>query len=146
MSVRRSGLTVTVDFGRDDLEVLEDLFNGLRDDLRMLDVDVARGPASRPPPPGSMGTAGISVTDLIVSGAFSAGTLGALTRVLTEWIRRCGARRAVLEEGGDRLELDGLARSDQRELINAWISRRVMASAGGVADDAAEQAHVRPEA
>lgn len=146
MSTRQSSLTITVDIGEDDLELLDELVCGLCDDLRLLDVDLVRRPASGHAPPGTRGVAGMSVTDLVLSGAFSAGTLGALTRVLTEWIRRCGARRVILEQGGDRLELDGLARSDQRELINAWIRRRVTTGAGRAADDAAERTCGRADA
>jgi hypothetical protein len=137
MSARQSSLMVTVDIGGDDLELLDELVCGLCDDLRMLDMDLVRRPPSGPAPPGTRGGAGMSVTDLILSGVFSAGTLGALTRVLTEWIRRCGARRVILEEGGDRLELDGLARSDQRQLIDAWIRRRVTTDAGRPPGDTA---------
>lgn len=140
MSTRHSSLSVTVDIGKDDLELLDDLVGALCDDLRMLDLDLVRRPPSGDVPPGARGVAAMSVTELILSGAFSAGTLGALTRVLTEWIRRCGARRVILEEGGDRLELDGLTRSDQRELINAWIMRRVTTGADRAAGDAAERA------
>lgn len=134
MIERPGRLTITVDVGRADPELLDDLMLGLCDELRMLDVASVHRPASGPVPFGARGVAAMSITDLIVSGVFSAGTLGAVVRVLTQWIQRCGARRVVLEEGGDRLELDGLARSEQRELINAWIRRRTAPGAPEQAD------------
>ena len=130
MSTRQGSLTVTVDIGSDDPELVDELILSLGDELRLLELDsVRRAPAGQVPP-GVRGAAAESLTGLILSGVFSAGTLGALTRVLTEWIRRCGARRVVLEEDGDRLELAGLTRSDQQELIRAWISRRTTPGTG----------------
>jgi hypothetical protein len=124
MSTRQSSLTVSVDIAKEDPGLLDELVLDLCEELRLLEIaSVQRLPAGNVPP-GARGVAAESVTGLILTGAFSAGTLGALTRVLTEWIRRCGARRVVLDEDGDRLELYGLTRSDQQELIRTWISRR----------------------
>jgi hypothetical protein len=116
-------VTVRVDFRESDAEVQDELIAALADELRELELDVTR-PAAGPVPDGAKGVAATSVVDLILSGVFSVGTLGALTRVFTEWIKRVGARRVVLEEDGDRLELSGLSRADQKAVIEAWITRR----------------------
>lgn len=139
--MRHSGLTVAVDLGVEDAEQLDELVLSLCDELRLLEEisSVRRVPAGDVPP-GTRGVPAESVTCLILSGAFSAGTLGALTRVLIEWIRRCGARSVTLVEDGDRLELHGLTRSDQQELISAWISRRAVASGAAPAADATARA------
>lgn len=137
--MRHSGLTVSVDFGTEDSAQLDELVLSLCDELRLLEIGSVRRPTGDVPPR-TRGVSAESVTCLILSGAFSAGTLGALTRVLIEWIRRCGARSVVLDEDGDRLELHGLTRSDQQELISAWISRRAVAGGAAPSADAATRA------
>jgi|SRR6266704_1254674 len=146
MSTRQSSLTVTVDIGRDDPGLLDELVLSLCDELRLLEIgSVQRLPAGDVPP-GARGVAAESVTGLILSGAFSVGTLGALTRVLTEWIRRCGARRVVLDEDGDRLELHGLTRSDQQELIRSWMSRRTVSGGAALGANTTGRAHGETDA
>lgn len=138
--MRHSGLTVAVDFGMEDSEQLDELVLSLCDELRLLEIGPVRRVPAGDVPPGARGVSAESVTCLILSGAFSAGTLGALTRVLIEWIRRCGARSLVLDEDGDRLELHGLTRADQQELISAWISRRAVAGGAAPSADTARRA------
>lgn len=140
MSVRQSDLTVAVDLAMEDSEQLDELVLSLCDELRLLEIGSVRRVAAGDVPPGTRGVPAESVSCLILSGAFSAGTLGALTRLLIEWIRRCGARSVVLDEDGDRLELHGLTRSDQQELISAWISRRAGAGGAAPSADAARRA------
>ncbi|MBV9380879.1 MAG: hypothetical protein JOY82_26735 [Streptosporangiaceae bacterium] len=130
MSEASGSITVTVEIIGDDPERLDELTGALREELGLLDAVAARRAPGRPPPPGTRGGIGLSLRDIILSGVFSAGTLGAVVKIATEWIRRSGARRVVLEEDGDRLELGGQSRAEQREIIERWIARHAAPPSG----------------
>jgi hypothetical protein len=62
-----------------------------------------------------------SLTTLVVSGGFSVAALRSLTIVVAEWIKRCGARKAVLVVGEYRLEIEGASKKTQDAAVNAFI-------------------------
>jgi uncharacterized protein YjiS (DUF1127 family) len=55
--------------------------------------------------------------------AQSSGLLTALIETVRSWVSLGGARSVRIEIDDDELEVTGVSRSDQRELIQAWIDR-----------------------
>jgi len=80
---------------------------------------VAAGPA-----PSGTRSAGMFVAGVLtVLLARSSELLGKLIDVVQSWLSSSGARSVRLEIDGDVLEVTGITRGDQRELIQAWIDR-----------------------
>jgi hypothetical protein len=80
---------------------------------------VAAGPA-----PSGTRSAGMFVAGVLtVLLARSSELLGKLIDVVQSWLSSSGARSVRLELDGDVLEVTGITRGDQRELIQAWIDR-----------------------
>ena len=55
--------------------------------------------------------------------AQSSGLLAAIVETVKSWASLSRERSVKLEVDGDVLEVNGITRSDQRELIQAWIDR-----------------------
>jgi hypothetical protein len=51
------------------------------------------------------------------------GIIGKLIDVVQSWLSSSGGRSVKLELDGDVLEVTGITRGDQRELIRTWIDR-----------------------
>jgi hypothetical protein len=60
---------------------------------------------------------------LTVMLALSQKLLTALTETVQSWVSRGDGRSVKLELDGDVLEVTGITRRDQRELIQVWIDR-----------------------
>jgi hypothetical protein len=106
-----------------DREELVGLAVRLRDWLLPVGVEsvgfVAAGPALSGTRSAGMFVAGV----LTVLFARSSELLAKLIDVVQSWLSSSGARSVRLELDGDVLEVTGITRGDQRELIQAWIDR-----------------------
>ncbi|MEV6396690.1 hypothetical protein AB0M39_18210 [Streptomyces sp. NPDC051907] len=71
------------------------------------------------PPPGSMAGAGYELGVLVLSGAFSAAALKAVSTVVVEHLRRSKARAVEWEFGDFKGTFDALSAHDQRTLVEA---------------------------
>jgi hypothetical protein len=133
-------VTVVVEDNDNEPLRLDELTGQLHGELLLLDLpEVAREAL-----PGTSGAkSGIlhSLTTLVVSGGFSVALLRSLTAVVRDWIQRGGARKAVLESGGHRLEIEGASKKTQEAAVEAWI-RAV--SAEGQAEQEAPAALTTP--
>jgi hypothetical protein len=106
-----------------DQRYVSELASGLQEDLLLLDVASVE-PLQIDPPPGAKSDAGMAIGAFAVSGALSASLLNAIVKVVVAWLDRSGARAVTLEQGGDRLVLQGVGVRDQRALIANWIAQQ----------------------
>ncbi|MGY4928774.1 hypothetical protein [Streptomyces sp. 900105755] len=91
-------------------------------DLRTLGLfNVERKQA--PAPAGSMASAGYEIGALVVSGAFSAAALKAMSNVLVAYIQRSKARSVQWEFDGDKGMFQALSAKDQDKLVEAMALR-----------------------
>ncbi|GAB7035337.1 hypothetical protein AB0G35_28830 [Streptomyces sp. NPDC021749] len=123
-------VTVVVHDADADAQELDELAQGLLEELLALDLpDVVRGQE-----PGAVGgKSGVvsSLTTLVVSGGFSVAALRSLTLVVRDWIKRSGARKAVLVSGERRLEIDGVSKRTQEAVVEAWLQALAADDASG---------------
>ncbi|GGU61148.1 hypothetical protein GCM10010211_27580 [Streptomyces albospinus] len=113
-------VTVVVHDEDADAQELDELTQQLHAELLRLELpDVARGSA----PGGTGAKSGLvqSLTTLVLSGGFSAAVLRSVTVVVRDWIRRSGARKAVLVSGEHRLEIEAASKKTQDAAVEAWV-------------------------
>jgi hypothetical protein len=97
-------------------------------DLRTLGLfQVERKQA--PAPAGSMASAGYEIGTLVVSGAFSAAALKAMSNVLVAFIQRSKTRSVEWEFDGNKGTFQALSAKDQNKLVEI-IAARIAAGAG----------------
>ncbi|MCP2169655.1 effector-associated constant component EACC1 [Goodfellowiella coeruleoviolacea] len=130
---------------------LHQLTTGLYQDLRALGlVKVARADQAAPED-AKTGTAG-SITELVITGVFSAGTLAAVAQVITAYIERTKTRTVTWVEGERTVTFDGISAKDQHRLVEALAASTSGALAAatpaapgaGDGDDEPDQAAARP--
>ncbi|MEV7965680.1 hypothetical protein AB0O34_06815 [Sphaerisporangium sp. NPDC088356] len=117
-------------------EQLDRTVGSLYKDLRVLGLfNVKREQV--PPPTGAMAGAGYQLGTLVLSGIFSAATMGALGKVLTAYVDRAKARSVEWEFDGHKGLFTALSRDDQHLLVEA-VAARIAAAAGdkGVLEEA----------
>ncbi|MGH3324840.1 MAG: hypothetical protein ACRDOV_10535, partial [Streptomyces sp.] len=103
-------------------EQVERQVRGLYRDLRTLGLfKVERKQA--PAPAGSMASAGYEIGALIVSGAFSAAALKAMSNVLVAYIQRSKTRSVEWEFDGNKGTFQALSAKDQNKLVDVVASR-----------------------
>ncbi|GAA2327872.1 hypothetical protein OKJ48_06225 [Streptomyces kunmingensis] len=91
-------------------------------DLRRLGVlRVER--RTQPPPAGSMAGAGHDLAVLVLSGAFSAAALKAVSNVVIAYVNRSKARAVEWEFDGNKGSFTALSAKDQQVLVDAVIAR-----------------------
>jgi hypothetical protein len=124
MSDRIARLGLCIEAGPDaDAGELAGLAVRLRECLLELDIESAESATAGQAPSGTR------AGELLVAGALtvmlvqSSGLLTALVEMVQSWVSRSGGRSVKLELDGDVLEVDGITRVDQRELIQEWIHR-----------------------
>jgi hypothetical protein len=106
-----------------DREELVALAVRLREWLLPVGVESVGFVAAGPAPSGTR-SAGVFVAGVLtVLFARSSELLGKLVDVVQSWLSSSGARSVRLELDGDVLEVTGITRGDQRELIQIWIDR-----------------------
>lgn len=106
-----------------DAEELTKLAVDLREQLLELDIERADPAISGQAPPGTRAGEIFVAGALTVMLAQSSGLLTALVETVQSWVSLGGRRSVKLEIDGDELEVTGITRADQRELIQAWIDR-----------------------
>ncbi|MBV9162779.1 MAG: hypothetical protein JO309_16965 [Pseudonocardiales bacterium] len=124
MTERVARLNLCIDAGPEaDAAELDELAVQLREQLLELDIEGAdRATVGQAPP-------GARAGDILLAGALtvmlvqSSGLLTALVETVQSWVSRSGGRSVKLEIDGDVLEITGITRTDQRELIETWIDR-----------------------
>lgn len=95
----------------------------LREQLLELDIESAEPATVGEAPPGTRAGELLVAGVLTVMLAQSSGLLTALVETVKSWAALSRERSVKLEVDGDVLEVNGITRSDQRELIQAWIDR-----------------------
>jgi hypothetical protein len=124
MTERVGRLDLCIEAGPEaDAAELDELAVQLRGQLLELDIEGAdRATAGQAPP-------GARAGDILLAGALtvmlvqSSGLLTALVETVQSWVSRSDGRSVKLEIDGDVLEVTGITRTDQRELIETWIDR-----------------------
>ncbi|MFJ9760930.1 hypothetical protein [Streptomyces sp. NPDC101149] len=103
-------------------EQVERQVRSLYRDLRMLGLfNVERKQA--PAPADSMASAGHEIGALVVSGAFSAAALKAMSNVLMAYIQRSKARSVEWEFDGNKGTFQALSAKGQNKLLDVVASR-----------------------
>ena len=120
--VARLGLCIEAD-SEADAEELAKLAVDLREQLLELDIERADPVIVGQAPPGTRAGEIFVAGALTVMLAQSSGLLTALVETVQSWVSLGGRRSVKLEIDGDELEVTGITRADQRELIQAWIYR-----------------------
>jgi hypothetical protein len=124
MTERIARLGLCVQAGPDaDAAELDELAGQLREQLLELNVERADRASAGQPPPGARAGEVLVAGALTVLLAPSSELLTALVDLVRSWISRDSGRSVKLELDGDVLEVTGITRSDQRELIKTWIDR-----------------------
>lgn len=116
------GVRISADPEADAAELAE-LAAQLRDQLLELDIERADPVTVGPAPPGTRGGESVLAGALTVVLTLSSKLLTAVIATVQSWVTAMGARSVKLEIDGDVLEVTGITRDDQRELIQAWIDR-----------------------
>lgn len=124
MAERVTQLGLCIETGPEaDADELAALAVQLREQLLELDIESAEPATVGKAPPGTR------AGEILVAGALtvmlirSSGLLTALVETVKSWVALSGGRSVKLEVDGDVLEVTGITRADQRELIQTWIDR-----------------------
>ncbi len=124
MAERVTRLGLCIETGPEaDADELAALAVQLREQLLELDIESAEPATVGQAPPGTR------AGEILVAGALtvmlirSSGLLTALVETVKSWVALSGGRSVKLEVDGDVLEVTGITRADQRELIQTWIDR-----------------------
>ncbi|WP_257138477.1 MULTISPECIES: hypothetical protein [Streptomyces] len=83
-----------------------------------------------PAPEGSMASAGYELGALVLTGAFSAAALKAVSNVLVAFVQRSKARSLDWEFDGDKGTFRALSAKDQSRLVEV-VATRIAAAGGG---------------
>ncbi|MBP2325667.1 hypothetical protein JOF56_006052 [Kibdelosporangium banguiense] len=70
------------------------------------------------------------LTELVLTGVFSAGTITAVTRVITAYIKRTSARSVTWQQGDKKIVLTGLSADDQKALAEAFAENEARDNGG----------------
>lgn len=124
MTERVAQLGLCIEAGSEaDAEELAALAVQLREQLLELDIESAEPATLGQAPPGTRAGEVLVAGALTVMLAQSSGLLTAIVETVKSWASLSRERSVKLEVDGDVLEVNGITRSDQRELIQAWIDR-----------------------
>jgi hypothetical protein len=95
----------------------------LREWLLPLDIESAGFVPAGQAPPGTRSGGMFVAGALTVMLTRSSELFAKLVDIVQSWLSSSGARSVKLELNGDVLEVTGITRGDQRELIRTWIDR-----------------------
>jgi hypothetical protein len=124
MTERVAWLGLCIEAGSEaDAEELAGLAVDLREQLLELDIERADPATAGQAPAGTRAGEILVAGALTVMLALSKKLLTAFTETVQSWVSLSGGRSVKLELDGDVLEVTGITRGDQRELIQAWIDR-----------------------
>jgi hypothetical protein len=96
-------------------ELLELLTTAARLDAR---------PAPGTAPDGAKSGTGLTIGELIVSGALSATSVRAASSVLVSWLQGRTKRKVTLKSGDDEIVIDGTPSRAQQAVVEKWLSER----------------------
>ncbi|MEU7283529.1 hypothetical protein AB0A69_32885 [Streptomyces sp. NPDC045431] len=114
-------------------EQIDRQVTSLHRDLRALGhFQVRRKPA--PAPGGSMASAGYELGVLVISGAFSAAAVKAVSNVLVAYVQRSKARSVAWEFDGHKGSFEALSAKDQAALVEV-VAARIAAGTDGTGTD-----------
>ena len=114
-------LTINPTAETDD-EELDRLARQLRQEILDLDVEDAVPLKAGEAPEGSKGDV-VALGALLITTLASSGVMPHLFDLLKTWLTRHGLRSVTLEIDGDKLEVKGVSAQEQKQLIDAWMSR-----------------------
>jgi hypothetical protein len=124
MAERVARLELGIEAGPEaDAEELAALAVQLREQLLELDIESAEPATLGQAPPGTRAGEVLLAGALTVMLAQSSGLLTAIVETVKAWASLGRERSVKLELDGDVLEVTGITRTDQRELIQTWIDR-----------------------
>lgn len=106
-----------------EAEELARLAVQLRQQLVELDIESAEPATAGPAPPDTRAGELLTAGALIVMLVRSPEIFKALVETVQLWISLSRGRSVKLEIDGDKLELNGITRKDQRAVIQAWVNR-----------------------
>lgn len=122
MAERIARLDLAIEAGPGiDAEELAALAVQLRTQLLELDIESAEPATLGQAPPGTRAGEVLLAGALTVMLAQSSGLLTAVVETVKSWASLSRERSVKLELDGDVLEVTGITRTDQRELIQTWI-------------------------
>jgi hypothetical protein len=105
-----------------DAEELDRLTRQLRQEILGLDVEDVAPVKAEGVPEGSKGDA-FALGALLITTLASSGAFPYIFDLLKTWLTRHGLRSVTLEIDGDTLEVKGVSAEEQKQLIDAWMSR-----------------------
>jgi len=105
-----------------DAEELDRLTRQLRQDILDLEVEDVRLPEAGEVMAGAKGSP-LDVGALLITLLVSGGAVPPLIELIRSLLTHHSLRSVTLEIDGDKLEVQGLSAREQRELIEAWMSR-----------------------
>lgn len=124
MTERIARLTLRIAVGPEaDAAELAELAVDLRDQLLELDIECADPVTVGQVPSGARAGEILLAGALTVMLVQSSKLLTALIETVQSWVSRSSGRSVKLDIDGDMLEVTGITRGDQRELIQFWIDR-----------------------
>jgi hypothetical protein len=98
----------------------------LRRELLELDVDTVERPSGGPPPPGARALEAAVLGTLVVTATQD--LVGAVVRVVSNWLGRRSNRHVTLEIDGDSIEVSDPSAEEQHRLIEAFLTRHATPS------------------
>ena len=106
-----------------DDEELDRLSRQLCQEILDLDVEDAVPLKAGQAPVGSKSGDAITLGALLITTLASSGAIPPLFDLLKTWLTRHGLRSVTLEIDGDKLQVKGISSQEQKQLIDAWMSR-----------------------
>ena len=107
----------------DDREDLDQLTNQLRHELLELDVHAVRQAPGGEVPSGAKAVGVLAIGALVVEFARSSRVLTAVIGAVQSWLAGRPGRTVKVQLDGESIEVTGVSAADQRQLIDAWITR-----------------------
>jgi hypothetical protein len=108
---------------RTDAEELDRLTRQLHREILELNVEDVAPVKAGEAPEGSKASGAFALGALLITTLASSGTFPHLLDLLRTWLTRHGLRSVTLEIDGDKLEVQGISAQEQKQLIDAWMSR-----------------------
>jgi hypothetical protein len=114
-------LRISIEDGHaSDDEELATQTSRLRRNLLELDVQAVRLVSAGPPPAGARAADVLEIGTLLVAFARTPQVVSAIAQVLSAWIASRGGRSVTVVLNDTRIELAGVARDDQRQMMHLF--------------------------
>ncbi len=106
-----------------DLEAIDELTRGLREELLELDVDSVSPPTAGPPPPGSKGLELAAIGALLVQVRSSVQMVSTVVTAVRSWLQRGSSPNRTLKVtvGGRTLELSAATAEQQQRIVDEFV-------------------------